>query len=75
MRPQNALLALVADTYANKILDREMRAREFAVLGRLVTTVPVRQVYPHEDPSRLAELCRVIRKDLESLGLPGIVRH
>jgi len=69
IRPQNALLALVADTYANKILDREMRAREFAVLGRAVTTVPVRRVYPHEDPTRLQELCKVIREDLQSLNL------
>lgn len=67
MRPQNALLALVADTYANKILDREMRAREFALLGQLVTTVPIRRVYPHEDPTRLEELCKVIREDLDSL--------
>jgi hypothetical protein len=67
IRPQNALLALVADTYANKILDREMRAREFAVLGRLVTSVPIRRVYPHEDPTRLEELCKVIREDLDSL--------
>jgi hypothetical protein len=69
IRPQNALLALVADTYANKILDREMRAREFAVLGRLVTAIPVRRVYPHEDPTRLEELCKVIREDLHSLDL------
>ena len=69
LRPQNALLALVADTYANKILDRELRAREFAVLGRLVTAVPVRRVYPHEDPARLEELCNVIRKYLHSLDL------
>lgn len=67
MRPQNALVALVADTYANKILDREMRAREFAVLARLVTTVPIRRVYPHEEPTRLEELCKVIREDLDSL--------
>jgi hypothetical protein len=69
IRPQSALLALVADTYANKILDRELRAREFAVLGRLVTAVPVRRVYPHEDPTRLEELCKVIREDLHSLDL------
>jgi len=69
IRPQSGFLALVADTYANKILDREMRAREFAVLGRLVTTVPIRQVYPHEDPTRLAELCKVIHEDLQSLNL------
>ncbi len=67
IRPQSALLALVADTYANKILDREMRAREFAVLGRLVSTVPVRRVFPYEAPTRLEELCKVIREDLDSL--------
>jgi hypothetical protein len=67
IRPQSALLALVADTYANKILDREMRAREFTVLGRLVTTVPIRRVYPHEDSTQLEKLCKVIREDLDSL--------
>lgn len=73
MKPQKALLALVADTYANKILDREMRANEFALLGRLVTSVPVRRVYPHEDASRIEELCKVIRKDFEALELPQSV--
>jgi hypothetical protein len=67
MRPQSALLALVADTYANKIIDREMRAHEFAVLGRLVTAVPVRRVHAHEDPVRLKELCKVIRQNLDAL--------
>jgi hypothetical protein len=74
MKPQKALLALVADTYANKILDREMRASEFAVLSRLVTSVQVRRVCAHEDASRLEELCNVIRRDFESLKLPQSVR-
>lgn len=69
VRPQAALLSLVAGTYANKILDREMRAHEFAVLGRLVTTVPIRRVCPHEDATRLGELCKVVREDLDSLKL------
>jgi hypothetical protein len=67
VRPQSALLALVADTYANKILDREMRAREFTVLGRLVTTVPIRRVYPNAEASKLEELCKVICEDFNSL--------
>jgi hypothetical protein len=67
VRSQTALLALVADTFANKILDREMRAREFDVLGRLVTGVPVRQVFPHSDPSRIHDLCRVIREDFAAV--------
>jgi hypothetical protein len=67
MRSQAALLSLVADTYANKILDREMRAREFEALGRLISSVPVRRVVPHRDGTRLGELCRVIEKDFAAL--------
>jgi hypothetical protein len=67
VRPQSSLLTLVADTYANKILDREMRAREFAVLGRLVTTVPIRRVHANADASKLKELCNLICEDFSSL--------
>jgi hypothetical protein len=73
IRPHSALLALVADTYANKILDREMRAREFAVLGRLVTTIPIRRVYANADASRLKELCKVICEDFNSVSLSNSV--
>jgi hypothetical protein len=69
IRPQAALLALLADTFANKVLDREMRAREFAFLGRLVTTVPIRRVHPHNDARRLQELCRIIREDFATLDI------
>jgi len=69
IRPPAALLALVADTFATKVLDRELRAREFAVLGRLVSTVPVRRVYPHREADRLEDLCKVIRQDLDSLNI------
>ncbi len=72
VRPQAALLSLLADSFANKILDREMRAREFEALGRLVTTVPVRRVYPHTDETRIEELCSLIRADFESLLLPAL---
>jgi hypothetical protein len=75
LRPQAAFLSLLADTYANKILDREMRAREFEVLGRLVTMVPIRRVYPHIDAIRIEELCSVIREDFESLQLPMFARR
>jgi hypothetical protein len=67
IRPQAALLSLVADTYANKILDQDMRAREFEFLGRLVTTVPIRRICPHRDATRLEDLCRVIRDDFALL--------
>lgn len=70
IRPQAALVSLLADTYANKTLDRDMRAREFAVLSQLVSTVRIRRVYPHQDSSRMEELCQVIRKDFKSPELP-----
>jgi hypothetical protein len=66
--PQPALLSLVADTYANKVLDRKMRAREFEVLGRLVETIPIRRLDLCTEASRLHDLCRVIEEDLARLG-------
>ena len=64
---QAALLSLVANTFANKILDREMRAREFEVLGRLTTTIPVRRVFPHNEGSHIHDLCQIIREDFATL--------
>ncbi len=69
--PQDALVSLVAETYANKILDRDLRAREFVVLGRLAMTVPIRRIHPHQDATRLEELCRVIREDFAALKSPA----
>jgi hypothetical protein len=74
VQPRGALLSLVIDTYANKILDREMRAHEFSVLSRLVTSVPVRRIHPSVDSPGLEELCRAIREDYASLGSPKTAR-
>jgi hypothetical protein len=67
LRAQAALLALVADTYGNRILDRDQRAQEFGILSRLVEKVPIRRVFPHNDSSRIGDLCRIIREDFVSL--------
>jgi hypothetical protein len=64
---QAVLLDLVANTYANKILDRDMRAQEFDVLARLATAVPIRRVFPHSDPNRIRDLCQAIEADLAAL--------
>jgi len=60
----DGLVSLITNTYANYLMDRTMRGREFEFLGRLVTQVPLRRVTPHEDPSRLSELCEVLLKDI-----------
>lgn len=62
-----ALMSLVANTYATRLMDKVMRAREFEILGRLVKTIPVRQVTPHASPSRIPELCKLISEDFESV--------
>jgi hypothetical protein len=66
---REALLSLVANSYATSLLDRDMRAGEFELLGRLVTSVPVRRLRPHEDGSRIGRLCEVIHEKCYELGL------
>lgn len=68
MPVQSGLIALVANTYANRLLDRTMRAQEFALLSRLVTRVPLRRVTAHEDPAHLLKLCNVILEDFQTLA-------
>jgi hypothetical protein len=61
------LTTLAANTYVNYLLDKEQRALEFAVLGRLVATTPLRCVTPHEDPARLDDLCCALLDDFRRL--------
>jgi len=61
------LLSLIANTYATKLMDKQMRAREFDLLGRVMAHVPLRRVTPHTDPGRLGELCDRLLSDFERL--------
>jgi len=66
------LMSLVANTYATKLMDKQMRAREFELLNRVLNHVPLRRVIPHSDPDRLPELCDSILDDFESNHKPCI---
>jgi len=68
------LMSLVANTYATKLMDKEMRAREFELLTRVLNNVPLRRVTPHNDPARISELCESIVTDFESLPQKSIHR-
>lgn len=59
---QDTLSQLVANTYGQRLLSREMRAREFEVLGRLARTVAVRALALNAEGSRLLEACEWIRR-------------
>lgn len=74
-----AFARLVANTYVNYLLDAEMRAQEFGVLGRVMTGVRVRRVRPPADPSKVSALCETIAADARQLQrhksanvLPGV---
>lgn len=58
-----ALLVLVANGYASRLLDRPMRAREFDVLARLAERVPVVRFGIREGIERLAELREAVVAD------------
>jgi hypothetical protein len=60
------LMSLVANTYATKLMEKQMRAREFELLTRVVKNVPVRRVTPHSDIANISELCTRIIADLKS---------
>jgi hypothetical protein len=61
-----ALRSLIANTYALKIFDREMRAYEFNLLSRLARQVPLRSLTPFSDISRIRHLCDLVISDFES---------
>jgi len=63
----DGLLALVANSYATCVLDGEKRASEFELFGRLMRTIRVRRLRPHEDPQLLERLCEVIESSCRAL--------
>jgi hypothetical protein len=65
---QDAMMTLVANTFGARVLDQTMRAHEFAQLGQLLDSVPVRRVRPQADPAALPRMCEVILEDLERLA-------
>ncbi|MGE3949105.1 MAG: hypothetical protein AB7H86_20710 [Blastocatellales bacterium] len=68
-KPQEALVDLVSNAYTNYLLESEMRAKEFNLLGRIVEKMLLRKVTPHKDPARLLDLCQLIISDFERLNI------
>lgn len=64
---KDAFMALAANTYVNYLLDQDMLRTEFDVLGRLVSTVPVRRVRPTAESSAIFSLCEAIADDAKRL--------
>lgn len=65
MRPREALLKLVQNTYMNWLLDRERRAEEFDTLCKVVSEIPVRRIVAHSDAAKIGVLCELIQADVD----------
>ena len=65
--PHEGFMALVENSYGGSRLDKQMRAREFDLLGRIAARVPFRRVTPHADAAHLSRLCEVILDDARQL--------
>jgi hypothetical protein len=59
----NAIAEFVTNTYLNYLLDRDMRAREFDVLTRLVVRIPVRRLRPPVDYAAVLDFSKAIAND------------
>jgi hypothetical protein len=60
LAPQEALIALASNTYANRMLDPQMRAAEFLTLGAVVKSIPVLRLIARQRATDLESLYRAI---------------
>ncbi|MCA1560644.1 MAG: hypothetical protein LC753_04455 [Acidobacteria bacterium] len=65
---RDGLTRLIANTYVNYLLDRDMRARDLDVLARLAVRVPLRRLVPQADPASMHSLRDAILDDVRSLS-------
>jgi hypothetical protein len=67
LAPPAAMVALAANTYMNYLLNKDMRSKEFHLLGRLVNSVAVRCVEPPDDAERSEQMCEAIAADAKEV--------
>ena len=60
-------LTLLANTYADHLLDKEMRARQFDVLSRMVKHVPLKYFWTRKGIQYLPRLCDAIYEDISQM--------
>ena len=68
--PAEAMLELVAYSYANSVLNASQRAAQFMALGKLAATVPVRRVHRGEGIDEVPGICDAIIEDMRCLAAP-----
>lgn len=66
-----AFFALLGNTYMNYLPDTEGRRREFELLGRVVSEVPIRRLQAPADLSMVNDVCATIAADMENVLTAG----
>jgi hypothetical protein len=60
--PQIGLMHLITHRYPQSLkLERDMRSREFALLGRLANIVPIRQLHREDSLSEVCEVQSILK--------------
>lgn len=67
----DSLIALMTNTYAEHITDQAMRARDFRVLSRAASAVPLRRVHRPDALTALPQLCDAILTDVQAITNRG----
>ena len=62
-----AMIDLLSNIYVKYLATREMKRRDFEVIGRLLRRVPVRRMIAPADLEGLPALCRLIVDDMERM--------
>jgi hypothetical protein len=73
-----AFITLVANSYMNYLLSRDMRSEEFAVFGRIISGIPIRRIRPRTNLEQIRSLCGDIISDAMRLGIaekPTVTPH
>ena len=63
--PREALVDLVPQMYSTRLLDRTMRAREFAILSQLVQGIPVKRIHRTEHLAEIDQVCEAVLRDFD----------
>ena len=74
LTPTEAFMGLLGNTYMSHLPDRNIFRREFEVLGRIVSQVPIRCVRPPADLNSLSSLCQAIAADARGAS-PVLTSH
>jgi hypothetical protein len=60
LTPKEGLLALIANSYATRLMDVENRAKELALFGRMLRSVRLQRLRASSDPQHIERLCDAI---------------